>query len=261
MYHRRPADAAVFTPLGGVALLFVGWATFIVTAVASERYGAHALVGLILGEVVLAAVPVVAALEGKISLRSFGLRRAPLVYLVSGLLVGSALWYVNWQVVVALDIPKDRVRVLAETVAEPPLPLAVLAMAVLPAICEELMFRGVVLRAFAGAWKAPVAVVASALLFSAYHISVPQALPTFTLGLALGALALRSGSLYPTMIAHLMNNLAAVLVTRDELPGVNDWISDHGLVALVGASAIVAVGLALLVPPPAVEPVVRRGPS
>jgi membrane protease YdiL (CAAX protease family) len=267
VYHRRPGPggaASAFTPLGGVALLLAGMATLIVVAVATEGLGAPGLVGLSLGELGLVAVPVIATLHARFPLASLGLRRAIAArYAISGALVGSALWYLNWQTVVAFDISDERVQVLAEAIARPPLPLALVALAVLPAICEEVLFRGVVLRAFAGAYAAPVAVIASAALFSAYHLSLPQALPTFTLGLALGALALRAGSVYPTMIAHFMNNLFPVLVTRPDLEQPRGWISDHPLIALIGSSALVITGVAVMLAPPPLEPVVatgKRGP-
>jgi membrane protease YdiL (CAAX protease family) len=251
----------VFTPLGGVALLFAGMATFIVTASVSNALGLFGLLGLALGELGLVTVPVVAAWRAGVPWASLGLRRAGPVYFAAAVLVGCALWYLNWQAVVALEIPGDRVKVLKQELAKPPLPFALLAMAALPAVCEEIMFRGVVLRAFAGAWPPWLAVGASSLLFSAYHISVPQALPTFTLGLALGALALRSGSVYPTMIAHLANNIFPVLVTRDELPDLSDWLMDNPLYATVGAATLVIGGLTLMLVPRRVDDVVGRGLS
>jgi membrane protease YdiL (CAAX protease family) len=259
VYHRRPGPASVFTPLGGVALLFAGFATLIVAAVATEQLGAAGLVGLAVGELGLVAVPLVAARYAGIAWPEVGLRASGRAYLASGFLIGSALWYLNWQLVVALDIPGNRVQVLAQAVVEPPLWLALLAMTVLPAVCEEVMFRGVVLRAFAGAWSPPIAVAVSAALFSAYHVSLPQTLPTFTLGLALGALALRAGSVYPTMIAHLMNNLFPVLITREEVPALNDWIADHAVIATIAATVLVTAGIGLIAAPPPLAPVVQRG--
>jgi sodium transport system permease protein len=248
VYHhpaRRPGAASAFTPVGGVVVLLAGWASFIVAVSAMGTVGAPALAGLALGEIVLLTVPVVAAWRAGVG-PSLGLRGAAAIYFASAVLVGCALWFLNWQAVVAIDVPKERVSVLAKTLETPPLVVALLAMAVLPAVCEEIMFRGVVLRAFAGAWPPWAAVAASAALFSAYHINLPQALPTFTLGLALGALALRSGSVYPTMIAHFVNNVFPVLVTRDEIPELSDWLTDNTVYATVGASTLVIVGVACM---------------
>lgn len=88
--------------------------------------------------------------------------------------------------------------------------LSVLAIAVAPAICEELLFRGVVLTSFVGAMGAGAATVASALLFGLIHVDpvgsgsvslyrVPFA---FAVGIGLATLRLRTGSLVPSTLAH-----------------------------------------------------------
>ena len=93
------------------------------------------------------------------------------------------------------------------------------AIAVVPALCEELLFRGVVLSCFVkglGRWGA---VVASSLLFGLIHVDfTPQ--PTFyrvpfacAVGMALGAIRLAAGSLSPAMLAHATLNTITFVVT------------------------------------------------
>lgn len=89
--------------------------------------------------------------------------------------------------------------------------MALLLSALLPAVCEELMFRGMILSA----WErrgSRRALVMSGLLFACLHGSVEGFPVHLALGLALGALVLGSGSLYAGMLFHLLyNGLSLVL--------------------------------------------------
>ncbi len=87
--------------------------------------------------------------------------------------------------------------------------LAVIALS--PAICEELLFRGVLLSSFKDNSKKVVAVVMVSLLFGFFHLSIFRLLPTFLLGLILTYIVYQSGSIFLAMIVHFINNAIAVL--------------------------------------------------
>lgn len=85
------------------------------------------------------------------------------------------------------------------------------AIAAVPALCEELLVRGIVLPAFRPALGPALAVVASALVFALIHLDAYRFLFTFAAGLVLGAIRLRAGILGPSMLAHgLLNALTFV---------------------------------------------------
>ena len=91
-----------------------------------------------------------------------------------------------------------------------------LLIAVLPAVCEESLFRGWLLAAFAGrrpsAGRAFLAIVLQAACFAAFHL-LPERMPqTFALGLLLGWMTLRSGSLVPAIIAHMAHNTVPLAI-------------------------------------------------
>jgi len=88
---------------------------------------------------------------------------------------------------------------------------SLLVVAVLPGICEEIMFRGWLIRFFEGK-QARYAVIVSALLFAIFHLDPFRLLPTFLLGLLLGWLTVRSGSIVNSMLSHAVNNALALLV-------------------------------------------------
>ncbi len=87
-------------------------------------------------------------------------------------------------------------------------------IALIPAIGEELLFRGLVQNIFAGWLKNKhVAVWLSAILFSAMHMQFYGFIPRLLLGAMLGYLLVWSGSLYLPILAHFINNAAAVIFT------------------------------------------------
>jgi sodium transport system permease protein len=93
---------------------------------------------------------------------------------------------------------------------------AVLLLAVMPAVCEELFFRGWVLSAAAGrrpaARRAGLAIVSQAAAFAAFHL-LPERMPqTFAVGLVLGWLTLATRSLLPAIVAHAAHNATPVLL-------------------------------------------------
>ena len=89
--------------------------------------------------------------------------------------------------------------------------IIILAICVQPAICEEIAFRGVILSGLRGSLRQGEALVVSALLFTTIHLSVLSFPHLFLMGLLLGYLRLRSGSLYPSMALHFTHNLLCVL--------------------------------------------------
>ena len=82
----------------------------------------------------------------------------------------------------------------------PELLVQFLALCVMPAIAEELLFRG-----------SAAAIFAPALLFGVLHLDLAQGLTAFACGVFLGWLAERSGSILPGMLLHLVNNALAFL--------------------------------------------------
>jgi len=80
------------------------------------------------------------------------------------------------------------------------------AAVVTAAICEEFLFRGLILGLLArrAGWLS--AIVWSAALFAIYHLNPVVLLPVTLVGLYLGLLVWRSGSLYPAIAAHALNN-------------------------------------------------------
>src|SRR5262249_7561890 len=88
--------------------------------------------------------------------------------------------------------------------------LSVLAIGIAPAVCEEIVTRGVVLPAFTRTGVA-AGIVGSAMVFGLMHVDVYRLPFTFVVGIALAVLRLRTASLSSSMIAHgTLNTLTFV---------------------------------------------------
>jgi membrane protease YdiL (CAAX protease family) len=108
--------------------------------------------------------------------------------------------------------------------------LNLLMIAVLPAIGEELIFRGVFQKILCGFFRSGHAAIwITAFVFSAIHLQFFGLIPRFILGLAFGYLYFWSGTLWLPVIAHFINN--AVPVVAEYIKGA-DYIASQGDVVL-----------------------------
>jgi membrane protease YdiL (CAAX protease family) len=125
--------------------------------------------------------------------------------------------------------------------------LVLFAAAVLPALVEELMFRGLITRAFEKRSHAEMVLVPS-LMFGLFHLEPTQIAGTVVLGVAFALARLYSGSLVPSMVAHAAYNSMVILDVRFGGP-----IGDHVLhFGRVGAGlGVAAIGTLLMVSSPA----------
>jgi len=91
-------------------------------------------------------------------------------------------------------------------------PLGLIALvAVLPGVVEEFLFRGYVQSRLLLRWPPALAVTVSALIFSVAHLDPLHVLGVLPLGLWLGVIAWRAGSVWPAVLCHAVNNAVAVV--------------------------------------------------
>ena len=92
--------------------------------------------------------------------------------------------------------------------------LTFVAVALVPAACEELAFRGFLLSGFARARRAWMAVGLSALAFGVIHIIPQQVFAATLAGLVLGTIAVKGGSLWPCVLFHVVFNGQQVVLAQ-----------------------------------------------
>ena len=113
-------------------------------------------------------------------------------------------------------------------------------LAVIPAIAEEMFFRGAVAFGTSGA-KLFAGAAFSGLIFALYHCSLSQLLYQFIYGAILYILAKKSGSVFPSAIAHFLNNFAVITLTffGAEVNLFSPVLIASGIVALMLAAALI----------------------
>jgi sodium transport system permease protein len=115
-----------------------------------------------------------------------------------------------------------------------PLWSLLLLMALLPAVCEELAFRGFIFGGLLRQGGALRAIVVSALFFGFTHPVLQQSMAAALMGLLLGLIAWRTGGVLCTIIVHAINNslslsLAWCAANQKTLPVALQWvISNEG---------------------------------
>lgn len=152
-------------------------------------------------------------------------RRLMLTILIiaAGLALSGALGYftyklpfpVNWRIM--FDRMENEYAQAASGLINlnsvPELLLSIVVLALVPAVCEEAFFRGGLQNyMYRGTGKLWVSVIVVSIIFSAVHFSVYGFLSRVALGIVLGLLYQYSGSLWLSILAHFINNAAAVLV-------------------------------------------------
>ena len=98
--------------------------------------------------------------------------------------------------------------------------MVLISVSVFAPFFEEWLCRGIILRGLLKRVKPAWAIVISAAIFGLIHGNLWQAIPAFIIGLILGYVYYRTGSLKLTMLMHCVNNTLSVIVSR--IPAFED---------------------------------------
>ena len=112
--------------------------------------------------------------------------------------------------------------------------LLILCVAAVPALCEELAFRGFILSGCRNLGSDRQAILLSAIFFGLTHGFLQQSINACLLGLVLGYLAVKSGSLLPGVVFHFLHNATTVLSAK-VTPELLDRVPVLGLLVQPGS--------------------------
>ena len=180
-------------------------------------------------------------------------------------LVAAGLWILAFEFlqllkdygfgILALEQPEILEKAKREF-AKVPFWLILLTSAVIPALAEEYFFRGYVLSAFRNRVTSMRAVLYSALIFGLFHVitgsmlSLERFFPSTLLGLFLGFVAIRTGSLWPGVLLHAIHNGLVFWLTQFTEKELSEWFgstNEHFPPLWIFASLVsVTIGIALL---------------
>jgi sodium transport system permease protein len=200
-----------------------------------------------LGLVVLYARAVSLPLRDALVLR----RPAPRA-VVGAALIGVSAWAVvgtlsNWIAPAPTEVIEELRRVVAPADQSRGIVFTLFLMAVTPAVCEEALFRGPILRGLCARFSPRAAAIMTGILFGLYHVDVWRLLPTGVLGVVLSMVALGSGSIVPAMVTHLLNNGCLIVLAYKHWDDAANNLKGPAQVGLFAVAALVMTLGAVLV--------------
>jgi sodium transport system permease protein len=170
--------------------------------------------GIILTQLSIIGVPLISAWYTRCSMKkSFKLKAPKLrdipaaVFLIAGtMLLGMLITMVSSAV---FKSSADSAVETTSSLMVGGFGVSLILVALLPAICEEFMFRGYILGAFEARFKPGIAILFSACIFGLYHMNIVRFFTTAFLGAVLAYVAHKTKSIIPGIIMHFLNNATA----------------------------------------------------
>lgn len=122
-----------------------------------------------------------------------------------GLLTGTGLFRLADRF---LPMPPEMIRAFSEALLPSDISIAqvLFFLAILPGIVEELTFRGLLLHGLHRRLHPVALALVVGLVFGLFHVALFRVLPTAFLGVVFAAVTLLTGSVFPAMLAHFLNN-------------------------------------------------------
>jgi len=222
----------------GIGCLLVLAPAFVVLAglrgrlVASDNLPGQLVLSGMMTMLLFAVFPVALTIWNRVRfVPAFAFRGFHPLALLGAAVLGMTAWTLTYEVLLlgkgslgwAKLLENPKFQELAQRLTQDtPLLLRLLTLAIIPAICEEMFFRGFLMNSLLGKlhrWKK--ALLVSTFLFAAFHVVVDQSLTlerfpaTFLLGFVLGCIRLSSGSLFPGIVMHAISN--GVLLSLTDL--------------------------------------------
>ena len=237
----------------GDALVLFGVAYVLLFFVFFPIQARHPAAGLLLSEWggMLGLVVVYARLTRQTLRTALVLEPPPGRAVLGAVLCGLSAWIVigllaQW----IAPAPRELIESIRRQIMPPGgrgIGVTLLLMAITPAICEEALFRGPILRGLATRLSPFWAAMVTGALFGLFHFDVWRLLPTGLLGVMLSLIALRAGSILPSMLAHAVNN--GCLVALAAL-GLDEKLTTLGAMAqlaiFLGATLVLGAGALLI---------------
>src|SRR5262249_37400626 len=134
-----------------------------------------------------------------------------------GLLTSLALFHLSNLV---MPMSNKMAESFNETVISPKFswPQLLFFLALMPWIFEEIAFRRLLLHCLHRRLRPAVLAIVVGLAFGFFHVALFRFVPTSCLGVMFAAVTMLTGSIYPAMLWHFLNNATGILVYKLQIP-------------------------------------------
>ncbi|UCE59634.1 MAG: CPBP family intramembrane metalloprotease [Phycisphaerales bacterium] len=244
-----------------VALLFPTW--FFVQSALSPREDESAA-GILFAAgwsmpILFVLLPIAVLWYWKVDIiQTLALRLPPLRYMLAAILIGVSAWVPAHELNVLQErvfgVPQavmESAKIIEQALAGLPAAGVLLLIAVIPAICEESLFRGFLLCSMRGATGKWTAIIVSAAVFGVFHFFLFKFAVTTALGIVLGYICWQSRSIIPVMLAHCLHNGLGAMTARNQAwqawlgLNVEDPWAHLPPQVLIGGGIVFVLGLAV----------------
>lgn len=227
-------DNTLLDPAGLSRLLFLTFLMFIASA-----FVAAALVSLgepklgLLAEVLFILPALWLVRRGNLSFsRAFRFRRISLPVLAATLLLALPLLVLSDELdrIMALFFPLPDWFTVGDLLTIDSFWDGLLIIGngvIIAALAEEMLFRGIIQRSLEHLQDTATAIALSAILFSMFHFNIWWMLQITLLGVVLGYVAWRSGSIWPAILIHGINNLLSILSAQYATESMTWYATDR----------------------------------
>lgn len=209
---------------GGVPSVSDAWLVIAVTillvlyagSILQIKYGIKGVFGT---QMILLAVPLVLVFYTKKDLRqTYGFYKPAWNHLLGAAVLACGFYLINivlsYGMCIIFPESASRVSDSFAQIMDGSLPVHLFVIALTPAVCEEMLFRGVIFQSMRAKYRITAAMGLVAVLFGIYHMSIVKLIPTGLLGLVLCYVAYGTGSIFPAMLMHFLNNAVSVVISE-----------------------------------------------
>jgi len=145
---------------------------------------------------------------------------------IAAILLGGSTWVlaIELQTIQELVFPmppsiRESLALAEQGISQMPWYGVILLIGLVPAVCEETLFRGFLLSGLRPQLRKGSAIIAAAVIFALYHALIYRFAVTVLLGILLGYLCWQSRSLLPGILVHAVHNSSVVLIGRSATLG------------------------------------------
>lgn len=219
--RQRAATPSQAFACGAIILIALFFGKLVVTEMPTSFAGIAKLVmmpqiGMILAPTLMMATVLTTSLKHSLRIRLsnpwtlpvaalLGISLHPTYVMIAGLV--SYAYPISEQASAAM-------KPFTDQISSAPLMTVIFLMAVIPSICEELAFRGFIFGGLIRDRGKLRAVLVSAIMFGISHGVLQQSICATLMGLLLGCIAMKTGSVLPGILIHLANNTLSVSMER-----------------------------------------------
>lgn len=243
-----PSDSLIIYVVGLLGLIYIG-------SLLQVKLG---FLGIALTQGVVIAIPLLFGWYIKTDFKkALSLNRPKLTHTIGAVVlwVGMFFFIQGLTSIILIFAPEmlELNEELAKVINHPNFLINIFVVAMLPAVCEEILFRGMIYKGLENEGRHPRrAIILSGILFGIMHLDFFRMLPTALLGIGLAYIVYTSGSIFLAMLVHFLNNGIVVVVGHFvKVPEVEQVLTSgqliqSGVLYMVISILPLLVGISLL---------------